>query len=91
MSRPRNLIYGTAINDREGKITSLFNIWKAMWQRVNTHPAYKGYTIHKSWHSFSNFKMWADSQNYKPGLHLDKDLFGSASKEYSTAGTNCRQ
>jgi len=83
MGRKRSLICGKAINDRVGPESKLFQVWKAMWQRVETHSAYKEVSICKEWELYSNFEKWALFNGYEPGLHLDKDLLSPSGIMYS--------
>lgn len=83
MGRKRTLLYGKAVNDRVGPESKLFRIWKAMWQRVETHSAYTDVSICRDWRLYSNFEKWALNNGYEYGLQLDKDLLSPSGVMYS--------
>lgn len=65
----------------------LYKVWIGMLRRCynrspNKDHTYKGCTVCNEWHYFSNFKAWADTQDWE-GKHLDKDLLSKDSKVYS--------
>ena len=74
----------------EGGITNkkVRSLWSGMLQRCYSakcqqrHPTYRGCTVAAEWHNFRNFEQWFDD-NYKPGLHLDKDIRIPGNKVYS--------
>lgn len=65
-----------------------YRAWKAMLERCysakwqDKYPTYKGCTVSKEWHTFSNFKAWMETQDFE-GKHLDKDLLFEGNKVYS--------
>lgn len=77
-SRKRNLVW----------ICPYYQAWKNMLQRCysaklqDKYPTYKGCTVSKEWHTFSNFKAWMEAQDFE-GLQLDKDLLFKGNKVYS--------
>ncbi len=66
--------------------------WKSMLARCYnlkyklTKPSYDGCTVTDEWLTFSNFRKWMLSQNWK-GKHLDKDILFQGNKVYSAC--NC--
>ena len=46
------------------------------------HPTYKDVTCCEEWLTFSNFKSWMETQDWR-GKHLDKDLLVAHNKIYS--------
>ena len=46
-------------------------------------PTYKGCTVSKEWHTFSNFKSWMEKQDWE-GKQLDKDILIKGNKVYSS-------
>lgn len=60
--------------------------WVAMIGRCYKNGGYKSYkdvTVCDDWKNFTNFKKWANSNNYITGFALDKDLFGENNRIYS--------
>ena len=92
-------IFGLGINDLSenvylyGKATKPYQTWKGMLERCydskcqSKHPTYIGCTVAHEWLYFSNFKKWFD-QNYREGMHLDKDILIEGNKVY--AAETCR-
>lgn len=70
-----------------------YGTWTKMLKRCydknlhNTHPTYTDCVVEESWHYFSNFRKWMDSQNWLDDfgrkLHLDKDIMVIGNKVYS--------
>lgn len=98
MGRNRDLVFGAGINDSEhktnysedGKVKycSIYLTWRGMIKRCYdkkwhlNKPSYKGCLVCNEWLTFSNFKRWMQSQNWK-GNELDKDLLVNGNKVYS--------
>lgn len=65
-----------------------FQTWKNMLKRCYStkfqehNKTYVGCTISEEWHTFSNFKVWMETQDFE-GLQLDKDLLVVGNKVYS--------
>jgi len=94
----RNLLYGVGINNAEYKVCQIvdgksvidkyYKKWSAMLERCyceksqNKRPGYIGCTVCKEWLTFSNFKNWMESQDWK-GKHLNKDILVLGYKIYS--------
>lgn len=94
----RKLLCGVGYNDKKGLINELIDgkrvkdhfctIWSGMIQRCYSkkhqekRPEYKGVTVCKEWHQFSNFKEWMKQQDWK-GKELDKDILSPGNKVYS--------
>ena len=96
----KGLVAGHGINDTEfvaqprinGKqiCHPLYRVWKGMLERCfdgafsQLHTTYVGVTCSDSFLSFKSFCIWAMSNGYTHGLHLDKDLLQpGGSKIYS--------
>lgn len=91
------LVDGVGINDSESVIYSLvegkltfcpfYQKWRNLLIRCysksyqSRKPAYLGCVVDESWHRFSVFRKWMESQDWK-GKDLDKDLLGDG-KLYS--------
>ena len=91
-------VHMVGINDADYKIAENINgkqvlcpfytKWKAILYRcydpkvLLTHPSYKGCTMCDEWLTFSIFKAWMESQDWK-GLSIDKDLLNPGNKVYS--------
>lgn len=45
------------------------------------HPTYTGCSVSEDWITFSNFKRWMETQDWK-GKHLDKDILSPNNKVY---------
>lgn len=92
------LVYGVAFNDadyatqtRKGNTVwccPFYRTWIDMVRRVycDKHkakrPTYDDCKLHNEWHSFTNFKMWMEKQDWQ-GNELDKDLLVKGNKLYS--------
>ena len=56
-----------------------YDVWISMLSRCysekakHLNPSYFGCTVIDEWHNFQNYAKWHEI-NYKPGLHLDKDI-----------------
>lgn len=81
--------YATSIYTPEGKKIHCpyFSVWKNMLRRCYSpechqrQPTYKGCSVVKEWHTFSVFKTWMKSQDWK-NKELDKDLLVYGNKVY---------
>jgi len=98
----RSLIYGVGINDadymvlhhRGGKknLCQYYKIWICMLTRCYSEkyqyrqPTYKGCYVCKDWLTFTVFKRWMQSYDWK-GKFLDKDIINPGNKVYSSE--NC--
>lgn len=63
----------------------LYSKWKCMKARVREiRPFYEGVTIAESFHTFKDFKAWAETQigAYEDGWQLDKDILKAGNKIY---------
>lgn len=94
----RKLVYGVGINDADYKVQpningkklhcKFYTTWKSMLCRCYDNKykeKYKTYidcTVIKEWHTFSNFKKWMQTQDWK-NKHLDKDILSIGNKIYS--------
>ena len=64
-----------------------YSTWAGMLERVYSNkfhkrsPTYLGCTVEESWKTFSNFRKWMQSQDWK-GKALDKDLLVQGNKHY---------
>lgn len=64
-----------------------YRAWASMLERCYSKkyqdrwPTYKGCTVSKEWHTFSNFKNWMQKQDFE-GKQLDKDLLVQGNKIY---------
>lgn len=64
-----------------------YNTWADMLKRCYSEPYHKrqptyvGCTVTEEWKTFSNFKAWMETQDWK-GKQLDKDLLVEGNKEY---------
>lgn len=87
----KKLVYGFGINDCDESIhkEKAYKIWNDMLARCYNynvklqHPTYQSCTCCDEWRYYSNFKIWFDSQFYKDGYHLDKDILRQGNKVYS--------
>jgi len=94
----RKPIFNIGINDSPYKIEinisnkryicPYFRVWVHMLERCYStsfqarHPTYKGCITEKSWHTFSNFKEWMQTQDWE-NKDLDKDILVRGNKLYS--------
>lgn len=88
------LVWGVGVNEYSGSINfnrktiKSYKIWQSMLQRGYDekyqlkYPTYIGCTVCDEWLYFSNFKQWFDD-NYREGMHLDKDILVEGNKVYS--------
>lgn len=66
-----------------------YQTWRNMLERCYSaklherQPTYKGCTVSKEWHTFSNFRAWMVAQDWE-GLQLDKDLLIEGNKVYGS-------
>lgn len=88
------VLYRIAINDanyavkpREGDHCPFYLVWSAMidrcyGKRTKSNNNYKGCSVCEEWLTFSNFRAWMETQDWK-GKELDKDLIIPENKIYS--------
>lgn len=95
--RFRKPVCGIGINDADYIVRPLINgkkvicpyyqSWANMIERCYSqkyqekYPTYKGCSVDSEWLTFSNFKKWMETQDWK-GKHLDKDVLLSGNKIY---------
>jgi len=88
------LIYGVGINDADYAVKPrkndaqgwcpFYRKWKSMLNRcyclkaLTRRPTYQGCVVCDGWLTFSNFKEWMETQDWK-GKALDKDFLGDGS------------
>lgn len=78
-------LYGT----RDEFDTYIYNLWKHIHERCNTHVVYEHASVCEEWLSFANFYKWTKSpeSNYssKDNQQIDKDIlqWGCKDKIYS--------
>jgi hypothetical protein len=98
MASKKGLVFGFGINDSnyeagcepKGKtrICPFYARWKEMLRRcysekyILKRPTYIGCTVCDEWLTFSNFKAWMKTQDWK-GKALDKDIIFAGNKVYS--------
>ena len=76
------------INGKIVRWCPYYDTWKGMLRRCYSEkyqskkPTYKGCSVCDEWLTFSNFKNWMETQDYK-GKHLDKDLLKVGNRVYS--------
>lgn len=69
-------------------VCPFYSKWTEMIKRCYSEkyqtnkPTYRGCTVCEEWLTFSNFKAWMESQDWK-GKQLDKDLLKEGNKIYS--------
>lgn len=81
--------YLVGYKDSNGKSLSCpyYDRWRGMLGRCYSRsfhkrqPSYLGCTVEESWKTFSNFKLWMQSQDWE-GKALDKDLLCWGNKHY---------
>ena len=86
--------YRVGYKDKDGKSVScpFYDRWRGMLGRCyskKTHdrqPSYAECTVDETWKTFSVFKSWMQSQDWK-GKHLDKDILNWGNKHYGP--NNC--
>lgn len=94
----KKLVCGVGINDADyivqpnvmGKQIPCpyYQVWCSMLKRcystkrLNKFPTYRGCYVCEEWLTFSNFKAWMETQDWK-GKHLDKDILTVDNKLYS--------
>jgi hypothetical protein len=75
-----------------GKMTKLYNMWRAMLVRCydktyhETKPTYKDTNVCEEWHNFQNFAKWYEKNFNTETMqdwHLDKDIIYPNCKIYS--------
>lgn len=78
-----------APSKENGKKTAAYVHWNNMLKRALDEnykaqkPTYKDATVCEEWKTFSNFLKWFNSQTYKEGFELDKDILVQGNKIYS--------
>ena len=93
----RKPLYGIGINDAAYNVSMMANgkkvrcqfykIWSNMIERCycakyqEKRPNHKACTVSNEWLTFSNFRKWMETQDWK-GKALDKDLLIDGNKEY---------
>ena len=98
MGTKRSFVCGVGVNDADYSISStengkyvkchFYSKWKSMIYRCYSKksfikdPSYENCRVSDDWLTFSNFKRWMESQDWK-GNHIDKDLLSGGSKIYS--------
>lgn len=88
----KSLVFGVGNNDLlHTKLSLYYKKWYCMLQRCydpklhKKAPTYKECSVCKEWHTLSNFKKWLEdeSNGYRDGYHLDKDIIVKGNKIYS--------
>lgn len=68
--------------------TKEYEVWGAMLKRCYSKitqehsPSYVGVTVCDEWFDFQVFCQWFND-NYKEGMHLDKDILSKGSRQYN--------
>lgn len=94
----RRLAFGVGFDDHNYQLVTIKNgvkhrckyhqAWRDMLRRCysnktqDAHPTYKGCSVDKEWHTFSNFKLWMESQDWV-NKFLDKDILNQGNKIYN--------
>lgn len=94
----KKLVYGAGINDANYQVYTIVNgkqvkcpyysKWQGMLERCYSakyqakHQTYIGCYVCKEWLTFSNFKLWMETQDWE-GRQLDKDILTRGNKSYS--------
>lgn len=94
----RSLIFGVGINDAEyltsprinGKrvVCKYYSTWLNMLERsysneyLSRNKTYEDVSVCEEWLTFSNFRKWMETQDYKE-KELDKDILIDGNKTYS--------
>lgn len=94
----KRVLLGIALNDSDYNVRSTINgkaIWCPFYLRWTNMigrcyskkhhtrmPTYIGCTVCEEWLTFSNFKRWMESQDWK-GKEIDKDILVKGNKVYS--------
>ena len=92
------LVCGVGVNDADYTVSPTINgkivncpyyvSWISMLIRCYSEqsklrrPTYKGCSVCEEWLTFSNFKMWMETQDWQ-GKELDKDILVAGNKIYS--------
>lgn len=84
------LVYGVGINDADYVVRHcpFYKRWKMLLMRCYSEreqekkPYYKGCKVCEEWLTFSNFRAWMETQDWK-GKQLDKDIITPGNKIYS--------
>jgi len=91
------LVLGIGVNDAgytvkptiggRRTVCPIYHSWKNMLERCYSatyqgrYPTYIDCSVVEEWHSFSTFKKWMDTQDWK-GKQLDKDILVEGNKVY---------
>ena len=94
----RKLLHGIGVNDASYIISNItedvlslcpfYRVWNSMIERCYSvkyqekQPTYKGCSVCEEWLTFSVFKEWMRSKDWR-GKQLDKDLLLSGNKQYA--------
>jgi len=94
----RGLVCGIGVNDAAYQINvkvdgkrkqcPFYTKWASMLKRcysekeLKKNPSYRGCSVIKEWHLFSNFKAWMEVQDWKD-KDMDKDIIIPGNKIYS--------
>lgn len=90
----KSLVQGVGINDaeyvvkpRNGEDCPFYRAWIRVLERCyckkfkKSRPTYQDVVVCKEWLTFSNFKAWMETQDWR-GKQLDKDLLLQGNKIY---------
>lgn len=89
----RKLVHGVGVNDSDyigsnnGVMCPIYKVWAHMLGRCYDtryqakQPAYIGCSTVSEWHSFNNFRLWVETQDWQ-GKQLDKDILIQGNKIY---------
>lgn len=76
------------INGKVVLSCKFFEVWRGVIRRcyseesLRNHPTYAGCSVCDEWLTFSNFKAWMETQDWK-GKEIDKDIINKGNKIYS--------
>lgn len=85
----KSLVYGIGYNDlpHDTYTKKCYELWAGMLCRCYgcKDKPYEDCSVSPEWHTFSNFKKWAENpeNGYIEGYHLDKDILVKGNKVYS--------
>ena len=98
-AKPKKLLFKVALNDAEYKVISIIDgkkyrcpfyaSWHGMLTRCYSkgfqerNVTYKGCSVDKEWLTFSSFKKWMKTKDWK-NKQLDKDILYPNNKIYSS-------
>lgn len=83
-----NYVTRKTINGKVVLSCKFFEVWRGVIRRcyseesLRNHPTYAGCSVCDEWLTFSNFKAWMESQDWK-GKEIDKDIINKGNKIYS--------